>query len=364
MKVGILSMQRVNNYGSFMQAFALKNILEERGHEVVFVDIEVSCNANGNRKRNHFKVLKKLRYLDRYVLRRIEDSKKNRKLNDFFQKYQKKYLNLKEQRMGSNGCEAVIIGSDEIFNCASESKWGITGQRFGNIPGVEIVASYAASCGYTCIDDLRNKDRNVVIEALQKMDSISVRDKNTANFVRQLTEKIPKEHFDPVLIYNFEKQVAIGEKEGIPNIPYMIVYAYHNRIDTEHEINAIKKYARLHHLKTIAIGGSLPWCDEFAVLSPFQTLAYFKHAACIVTDTFHGTIFSVKFRKPFAVIVRPDNVNKLDDLLERLKITNHKVTDILMLDRILLQNDSLDTCFALIESEKVNTYKYLESIRL
>lgn len=77
---------------------------------------------------------------------------------------------------------------------------------------------------------------------------------------------------------------------------------------------------RIMALKTIAIGGSLPWCDEFAVLTPFQVLAYFKNAQCIVTDTFHGTVIAAKFNKPVAIIIRDSNYNKLWDLVERLHI--------------------------------------------
>ena len=364
MKVGIISMQRVFNYGSFLQAFALKKILEERGHEVSFVDIDKNTVVIDAKRSKGIRFLKKIKYIDRYLFRRIEYSRKNKQLNDVFRKSQQRYLKLDNMHMESDGCNAVIIGSDEIFNCSSDSEWGITGQRFGNIPNVEFVASYAASCGYTDESYLRPDDRNTIINALQKMSDISVRDKNTSKFIKNLIGKVPVEHLDPVLIYNFENQVILGEKEGVPDTPYMIVYAYHNRIESKHEIKAIKNYARKKHLKTIAIGGSLPWCDEFAVLSPFQMLAYFKHAACIVTDTFHGTIFSVKFRKPFAVIVRDSNANKLVDLLERLKIMNHMVTDISMLQHILSQSDNLEECYNIIEFEKERSYKYIESVGL
>ncbi|MGN1167502.1 MAG: polysaccharide pyruvyl transferase family protein [Lachnospiraceae bacterium] len=361
MRVGILSMQRIPNYGSFMQALALKNILEERGHEVTFVDIQKNEHINNAKGKSILWKLGKLKNIDGYLLRRIIDSKKNKKLDIVFKKSQEKYLNLDRSWMGSNGCDAVVIGSDEIFNCSSESKWGINGQRFGDIHGVNIVVSYAASCGYTDASNLKDEDRETIEIALKKMTKISVRDKNTVNFIDQLIDKIPEEHLDPVLIYDLEKFII---QEDVPEEAYMIIYAYHNRIKSKNEIQAIKSYAHKHHLRTVAVGGSLPWCDEFVVLSPFQVLAYFKNAVCIVTDTFHGTIFSVKFNKPFAVIVRDSNANKLDDLLERLKITNHKVTDLTMLEDVLSQQDDLKECHDIIEHEKKRSFEYIESVGL
>lgn len=364
MKVGILSMQRIHNYGSFMQALALKNILEERGHKVTFIDIQRKTHISHSKSKRILWKLGKLKNIDRYLFRRLEDSKKNKQLDTVFQESQKRYLKLEKNWMGPDQCDAVVIGSDEIFNCSPESHWGISGQRFGNIPGVDLVVSYAASCGYTDASNLEDADREIIETALKKMDRISVRDRNTVDFVNQMIGEVPVEHLDPVLIYSLEKLNIPEHDEDVPKEPYMIVYAYHNRIKSKEEIQAIKNYARNHHLRTIAIGGSLPWCDEFVVLSPFQVLAYFRKAECIVTDTFHGTIFSVKVRKPFAVIVRDSNANKLNDLLERLDIMNHKVFDLSMLDSILSQQDDLKQCYAIIEREKKRSYEYMESVGL
>ena len=132
---------------------------------------------------------------------------------------------------------------------------------------------------------------------------------------------------DPVLIYDFYEEVRQGEKEGIPIEPYMVVYAYHNRIDDEEEIKSIKDYAKNNGLKTIAIGGSLPWCDEFAVLTPFQVLAYFKNAHCIVTDTFHGSVMSIITNTPFCAMAR-GNSNKLENLLDEYGLSGRLVQQI------------------------------------
>lgn len=363
MRIAIISMQRVINYGSFLQAFALKSLLEKRGHEVKFADIEYKKGHPMCFNKNISK-FKKLKNIDKYLLKRIDYSKKNKELNNKFRFWQNKYLSMCDDRMTTNGFDAVVLGSDEIFNCASNSRWGITAQRFGKIEGVEKTYTYAASCGYTAEKDLEKDDRKVVIDALSYLSGISVRDRNTYNFIKSLTNKEPCYNLDPVLVYDFKEQIKIGEQEGVPKYPYMIVYAYHNRISTKNEIKAIKSYARQKGLKTISIGGSLPWCDEFVTISPFQVLAYFKHANCIVTDTFHGTIFSVKFSKKFAVIVRDSNKNKLEDLIKRLHIEKHCINEMNDLNKVLNINDLYIESKNEIEKGCINTVRYFDEIGL
>lgn len=356
-------MQRVYNYGSFLQSYALKRILEDMGHQVCFVDIEYSDSISLPKSKNTIlKRIGKIRYIDRYILKRIMFSRKNRELKELFLKVQKEYLNITEKKSTSDKCEAVVIGSDEIFNCEENSKWGVNGQRFGNIPGVPLVFSYAASCGYTKISDVSKKNEKIIRDALQNLKGISVRDKNTEEFVKYFSSRSPEINLDPVLMYDFKNELMRGMSEGIPHEPYMLVYAYHNRINDSNEIAAIKSYAKKNGLKTIAIGGSLPWCDEFKVISPFQVLAYFYSAKCIVTDTFHGTVIAAKYNKPLAVIVRNSNSNKLEDLLQRLNIQECRVNDIMELGEILDKNSNYEKCNDLLKKEREHTLTYLKKM--
>lgn len=69
------------------------------------------------------------------------------------------------------------------------------------------------------------------------------------------------------------------------------------------------------------VGGVQGCCDEFLDLGPFEVLAAFRGAECVLTDTFHGTILSAIAERPFAAIVRTEgygNAEKLTDLLARL----------------------------------------------
>lgn len=77
----------------------------------------------------------------------------------------------------------------------------------------------------------------------------------------------------------------------------------------------------------ISIGHYFSWCDEVVIPTPFEVLAYFKGASYIITDTFHGSVFSIKFNKEFCTIVRDMNSNKLVSLLKQFGLENRIVTD-------------------------------------
>lgn len=364
MKIGIISMQRVYNYGSFLQAYALKSILENMGHIVSFIDIEKNKEVQKCTDENLFSKLKKVKYIDRYFFKRLELRKKNIRLNELFREVQQRVLNinLHNSMESVEGFDCVVIGSDEIFNCDPNSVWGISQQRFGKIDGVSKVFSYAASCGYTNQSLLNENEKNIIADSLKAMIGISVRDRNTYEFVEELTGKKPEINLDPVLMYDFESEMNNVDVGTLPQEPYMVVYAYHNRIHKKEEIYYIKKYAKKRGLKTISIGGSLPWCDDFVVLSPFEVLMYFKHAACIVTDTFHGSVIAAKFNKALAILVRESNRNKLQDLIDRLNIGETCVMDIRQLGSILDTPIDYSVTNSIIKKETEQTKVYLEKL--
>ena len=257
--------------------------------------------------------------------------------------------------------DLAVIGSDEVFNAVLPSKWGFTTQLFGDIQNAKRVVTYAASCGSTSYDDvIRFNIANDINNAMSNIEHISVRDNNTSYFVESITRKTPQQHLDPVFISDFD--------EYIPKIksrkPYLLIYAYGNRIQDESEIAAIKKYAKTHGLDILSVGMQQRWCKNNIVANAFELLAYVKNAACIVTDTFHGSVFSIKYNKKFAVLIRESNKNKLGDLLCKFDLESRSVNHCDDLCKILDQEIDKDSINRIIDLEKSKSYEYLDMITL
>ena len=136
----------------------------------------------------------------------------------------------------------------------------------------------------------------------------------------------------------------MNECDKIPSIntkeKYLILYAYSGRI-SDVESDWISSYAKEKGLKVYAIGGVQKGADKFIDCSPFEVLAYFKNAEEIITDTFHGSIFSIITHRPFVTLVRKSvgtsygNEEKLMDLLNRVGLSERATYDIQQSNQIM-----------------------------
>lgn len=335
-KVGIMSMQRIANYGSFLQAYALKQLIEEVGCNVEFVDYHVGAPVIAENADSKNKIVRKIeKGLETFRYRAPLAHKLSfiRYKQSFARKYMP-LLGIADEMNYNPTVDCLVIGSDEVFNCIQKnSNVGYSPELFGKNNHAKKLITYAASFGNTTLEKLEKyKKANEVGALLKKFDAISVRDANSGTIVEQLTGKEPVYNLDPVLTYDYMNccdkipQVQTNEK-------YLILYAYAGRISND-EADWIAAYAKKKNLKVYAIGGIQKCADRFVDCSPFEVLAYFRNAEEVITDTFHGSIFSVITHRPFTTLIRKSvgnsygNEEKLSDLLKRLGLANRMTTKI------------------------------------
>lgn len=353
MKVAILSMQEVKNYGSFLQAFSLKSNIEALGHTCDFINIIPGRQLNGY-KINRFHKIKLL-------FQRLwgwDFIKRFKTIYRFQTRFSKEFLPYLGVKSGENRThyDIVVIGSDEVFNCAQQTWFGFSPQLFGKGINADKVITYAASFGATTLDKLQLLGVKEEVEGLLKqLDCISVRDGNSAEVVRALIGNDPLRHVDPVLIFDYTRYMPSKVKKT----GYVIVYTYPGRITDRKEIDAIRRFARTKRLKLISIGHYFPWCDEVVVPTPFEVLAYFRDASYIVTDTFHGSVFSIKYNKPFCTIVRNMNNQKLSYLLQQFDLEARIANDVSRLPLILDTPIDYTSVNKIIETERKKSIQYL-----
>lgn len=355
MNIGILSMQEIPNYGSFLQAFSLKQQFEQRGHNVYFIDIITGrkIRATEEQKTNLFKKI------DRYFWKRLANYFFYKRMLRVHKNDCKEYLQSEIHLEQDKRFDLVVIGSDEVFNATIPSKWGFTTQLFGDIKNADKIVTYAASCGSTRYEDAEQFGIvKEIRDAMSNLDHISVRDSNTSDFVKNITGLNPIINVDPVFISSFDKYIP----EVKTKKPYMLIYAYGNRINEEKEINAIKSYAKKNNLEIISVGMQQRWCNHNIVANAFELLGYVKNATCIVTDTFHGAVFSIKYNKRFAVLVRESNKNKLEDLLAKFLLRPQIINGEETLDSILSCEIDYETINHIIRTEAGKSYEYIDMV--
>lgn len=363
-KVGILSMQRVINYGSFLQAYGLKTMLESLGHSVSFVDIEPGFQYDfGTRDldkigyKSYTGLKKLMARLDKYFIKRCIGQLYQKRLVALMKQKQTEQLGMSTEYKHDLKCDTLVIGSDEVFNCTTPSRWGVSYPLLGGYRYSDRVITYAASCGHTTADQLPDKIKEGVSAAFGNVSAFSVRDENTRSFLSALSDRPIEQHLDPVLVADF----SAHRRPYRFSKPYLLVYAYTNRINLPEEIDAIKAFAKQHHLKTVSVGGYQCWCDRNLLVEPLELFDVFEGASYVVTDTFHGTVIAAKMNRPFASIVRASNVNKLGDLIDRLGMREREVSDIASLGQVLEAPVDFQKMNQMLERERERSLQYLKA---
>lgn len=372
MKVGIISMQRVCNKGSFLQAYGLKRLVESLGHEVEFVDYEVGKPIMNTFQDKRKYIVLKVRnaFIDLFLncksLRVLlpEEFKQIVAEREEYKKIIAKYLGVTDYTRYRTPVDVLVIGSDEVFNCTQiNPEVGFSPEIFGANNRAKKVISYAASFGNTTYQKLVEFGK---VEELKKyllsFSSISVRDCNSYAVVESVTGKRPDVNLDPVLMYDYMPTI----KDEQIRKDYIIVYAYRSRI-TQEEAEAIKAFSKRVGKKLISVSGQMDFCDEHLTLDPFEGLNLYRHADYVITDTFHGTIFSIINRKPFVTLIRKSkgssygNQEKLQDLLNRLGLHDRSYSqdDDILADKLLAEID-YDKVFDVIQAERQHTMDYLK----
>ena len=374
MKIGILSMQRVINNGSLLQAYALLKTIEYLGNEVSFVDFKISDS-----EKECFSLKEKIQKFSPIIFLFLSITKNFLKLSynkiffsisayktrkNFLNNYMQ-VLNLPKVPNYSSKVDILVFGSDEVFNTVQyvELGKGHAWQLYGADNNAGKLVSYAASFGHTTYEDLEkynmvDKSR----ELLSKFADFSVRDKNSYDIIKKLTGKEASINIDPVLLYDFE-DIEI-KKPQIKD--YILVYGYPGRINDKQEVSTIKEFAKKHNKKLVCVNMMQAWCDEFIYAHPFDLLGYFKYADYVVTDTFHGSVISIKYNIPFVQFVRESkgysNNQKVGYLLLSFGLENRILQKPEELEKVMLKPIAYEKVNEILINEKTKAMNYLKRV--
>lgn len=289
MNVGIVTFHSVYNYGAFLQALALRRFIASLGHRVEIVNYTNPRQA-GFQERCLFGRRNPRVLAGNWIRKRK------------FLKSRAAFLRESAPFQGSadidrQSYDTLVFGSDEIWNYEAHAH-GFDPVYFGIGSRSRLVA-YAPSLGAL---PARAEPPSSVREALRNFSAISVRDDQTSSRVREITASTaaPPIVLDPVFLDAFEEVETSPPKEK----PFLAVYGDIPWPEARGQITA---WARGRGLKTLSIGYYNKWCDENRLAAgPGEFLGLLRAADYVVTNTFHGTMFSIKFRRPFLTI-RPEN---------------------------------------------------------
>lgn len=331
MKIGIITYHFARNYGAVLQCYALQRYLKEKGNEVIVINYTDKNQERNNSLFNKRTGLKNILFnicLFPFIGKRI---KKEQRFKDFISRNlncSKRVENIKEleQYINEAKFDLIISGSDQVWNPKIKD---FTPAFFLPIETNCKKATYAASAGRSTKEDLEKFKKEI-----NDFDFISLREKETVNFIEELSNKNIYVSSDPVTLLDKNEWEKIANILPNKNKKYLLCYFIHDYFNEEYKI--AKQIAKQNNLKLIIINAKFSaksfYINCLKDIGPMEFLSLFKNASYICTDSFHGTIFSLIFRKDFISFSsklekqdsRKQNILKEVGLLERLKYIEDK----------------------------------------
>lgn len=309
-KIGILTLRVDNNYGGHLQRYALSQVLKLMGHEPIILYFRSTWQKDSLKRKTKL-ILKNIfkaligREHDPVLYWKYED-KQWEELRSYVFPFFEKYISHTELICSESDlyrvinqiqCDAYIVGSDQVWRKAYTERWGVEHFFLDFTPNETKKIAYAASFGLPEMEY-----NNVEIEKLrrlyQQLDAVSVREdsgldildrhgwtKPQAELVLDPTMLLPKEHYIE-LIRNGNTSPSQGN-----------LFCY--ILDESDDNKAL--------IKNIAIEKKLqPFCVSICGdkrMSVEQWLRSYLDAEYVVTDSYHGVVFSLIFNKPFYLIL-------------------------------------------------------------
>lgn len=314
--VGILTWYKSLNHGAVLQAYSSQKFLEKNGFNSILLDYDRNVNVMETSKD---KIKRRLSYLNlNHLNMKLKEKEWNKQKRTKFDSFCDKYLNIGNMYSDYENIKNVMIGSDMVFDFYE----GYNPFMYGKGVKSNNIFSYAACFGYTTeklFDNFKNK--NEIVDLISKMSGIGYRDNNTYQILKNKCNiSNLYKNIDPVLLYGFDKEKIDWNDYGWKNQEYILIYSYQSNLNKGIEVKEIKKFAKENGIKTVSVGYFHPWCDENINADPKQFVELFSNAKYVITDTFHGLVFSIVMNKQFTLIVR-NNSFKVLDLLKDLEIS-------------------------------------------
>lgn len=346
MKTCIVTVYNSENCGSFLQSYALAKILEREGHEVSFLYRNIKGTSHDFN--DYFISCIKL------LLRgRIKRLKSRIIAYRGFSKAISQFHIIKFNSSEYETQDIIIIGSDTLWNFDDEyfyNKKNIySGYDFKGKPAFSYASSVANTNKMTLLSD------EIICKGIRSLKAVSARDDYTANIVYSITGVRPCIVLDPTLLLTSDDYGLIEGKCNLKE--FLLIYSFKKLSeDMKKQILDVKKK---YNVCIVAFGNYREWADVNVPFEPHSFLAYYKKSKYIITDTYHGTLFSIIYKKAFVCLGQ--HKNKVRDILTTLNLTDRFVSEEEHIISKIEHKIDYDQVFNFLEQARNDSISYLKT---
>ena len=365
-KVATVTFHRAQNFGSLLQTYALQEFIQSaacaQGVGIKYCVLDVQPRTQKelyNIYKKGFSITNIIKNIVAFFYRKKLFSKKEKFLQ-FLNEHvhlSKKYITIEDLYKDSTTYDYFISGSDQIWNvrsCDFEDYFYLDFAK--NAKKI----SYAASFGPLEID-WSQYDANKYCKLLNSYDYISTRETGSAKNVEILTGKQSEIHVDPTLLLDKDEWRKIQSDANYRNGKYILLYCLEPSKQQLTIVKKISKKLRLpvvitkYNNKNDIFNGFVKKYDT----GPCDFLSLIDNATLVITSSFHGTAFSLIYRKKFYVLNGKMD-KRISDILGKTNLFERSIECIADVEKVNLQDIDFLQTEEFIEEQKQRSLVYLK----
>jgi hypothetical protein len=366
-KIAIITFHNVNNYGAILQAIGLKRFLEKNDCIVDFLSLCLKKTTTSKIKEWLRQVKRRIKGpMETIASRNIKDQ-----YNNIFRQYAEKHLTtikisaISELYAISKQYSCIVVGSDQIWNTNMHLLSGENLRFFFLDTKLYCKRiSYAASFG---VSNQPEEKLILFSPLLKQFDAISVRDDFSSDIVISAGCNQPIVVCDPTLIHDYSD--IIEKPETFDQLPAKYIFTYclnkENESDYVEILSKLRKELKIP-IVSITSYGHTSWelvgCDNYIrTATPGEWIYLLANAQFVFTDSFHGTIFALKYRRPFlSYSHQTTRGDRTKELAKRYKFENNLVSKTSFSYELINTTDqNFDITYALMKRHQKSSAEWL-----
>lgn len=338
-KIGIITIHKIENYGSVLQAYALQRQCEILGYDVRIIDYQYpNCFQTSQPANIEPDTLLTTKQKILKCLYGIQIILHNHRIRGFAKRHQnlteRCYISPDDIAQNPPLFDIYLTGSDQVWNshfCKGDPTFLL---HFA--PDDAIKVAYASSFGSSGFND---KYKDLYVRLLNRYSSLSVREAAGIQIIKNLIDKPAKLVLDPTLLLGPDEWNKVATPHRIVRKKYILCYYLNYAFDAYPYVDYLADhFQRITGYKIVRVGkppkklyGSN---TTFLVeASPEDFLALFRDAEMVLTTSFHGTAFSVNYGKPFISVVESKKTSD-SRVTNFLKLLNLETQQLVMNEKL------------------------------
>ena len=351
MKIALMTIWHVKNYGAELQTYATVKTLQEMGHEVCVIDFPL------------FEMHKRTSLVGRILDCTHSLSPENIKFERFWKKHipaSKHYSSYSELKRNVPDADLYLVGSDQVWN-PDITKEKALAYFLDFVPTGKSMASYASSFGkdkWTANDKLTKR----VQELLNNFKAVACREKQGINILKEQFTINATHVLDPTFL-------RIGYKELTGKIKTKKTLAYYQLSEAPALYKFAENKAKKLGLEFVDINKKTKLTPTFLWNRPSvqQWLKAIAESSFVITHSFHGVAMCLIHHRPFvAIYEKGGRISRLANLLEIAGLQNRLFTSIEAAAASNVWNEEIlwNKVDALLKAERENSLEYLRAITM